>query len=225
MPCALARISCSTRPIRSRRSRRSRRRWRTGSSRASRSMRRSAACFVPRRAWACTARVAVNIESVPLSVGGRQHQAVARTISERSLTLIKDEGSRVPLRLPPRCERALPVGARLPVGLAHRRPQPDDHSRAEAALGRDRGGRGVGSLDAERAGPGARHGLEVRRADRRRLRPGLVGERAPRPGALRDTAAPGSGPRRVEAWTAHGCVCSSAVPMWRRACPRCRRCS
>ena len=43
---------------------------------------------------------AVNIDSVPLSVGGRQHQAVARTIGERSLTLIKDEGSRVPLRLP-----------------------------------------------------------------------------------------------------------------------------
>lgn len=38
-------------------------------------------------------------DSVPLSVGSRQHQAVARTISERSLTLIKDEGDRVPLRL------------------------------------------------------------------------------------------------------------------------------
>jgi beta-N-acetylhexosaminidase len=38
-------------------------------------------------------------DSVPLSVGSRQHQAVARAISERSLTLIKDEGGRVPLRL------------------------------------------------------------------------------------------------------------------------------
>jgi beta-N-acetylhexosaminidase len=44
---------------------------------------------------------AVVIDSVAVSVGGRQHQAIARTISERSLTLIKDEASRVPLRLPP----------------------------------------------------------------------------------------------------------------------------
>jgi len=42
----------------------------------------------------------VPIESVSLAVGGRQHQAVARTISEQSITLIKDEGGRVPLRLP-----------------------------------------------------------------------------------------------------------------------------
>jgi beta-glucosidase-like glycosyl hydrolase len=44
---------------------------------------------------------AVVTDSVPLSVGSRQHQAIARTISERSLTLVKDEGNRVPLRLPP----------------------------------------------------------------------------------------------------------------------------
>jgi beta-N-acetylhexosaminidase len=44
---------------------------------------------------------AVVTDSVPLSVGSRQHEAVARTISERSLTLVKDEGNRVPLRLPP----------------------------------------------------------------------------------------------------------------------------
>jgi beta-glucosidase-like glycosyl hydrolase len=42
----------------------------------------------------------VDPESVPLAVGGRRHQAAARLISERSLTLIKDEGNRVPLRLP-----------------------------------------------------------------------------------------------------------------------------
>jgi beta-N-acetylhexosaminidase len=43
---------------------------------------------------------AVVTDSVPLSVGSRQHAAIARTISERSLTLVKDEGNRVPLRLP-----------------------------------------------------------------------------------------------------------------------------
>ena len=46
-------------------------------------------------------RASVDTESVALSVGARRHQAVARMISERSLTLIKDEGDRVPLRLPP----------------------------------------------------------------------------------------------------------------------------
>jgi beta-N-acetylhexosaminidase len=43
----------------------------------------------------------VAMESVPQAVGGRQHQAVARAIGEKSLTLLKDEGTRVPLRLPP----------------------------------------------------------------------------------------------------------------------------
>lgn len=42
----------------------------------------------------------VDIGSVPLVVGGRSHQAAARAISERSLTLVKDEGNRLPLRLP-----------------------------------------------------------------------------------------------------------------------------
>jgi beta-N-acetylhexosaminidase len=43
---------------------------------------------------------AVNLESVPLSVGGRQHAAVARAVSERSITLIKDTTNSVPLPTP-----------------------------------------------------------------------------------------------------------------------------
>jgi beta-N-acetylhexosaminidase len=43
---------------------------------------------------------AVNLETVPLTVGGRKHDAVARTISERSITLIKDERNSVPLATP-----------------------------------------------------------------------------------------------------------------------------
>ena len=43
----------------------------------------------------------VPLPSVTLAVGGRQHQAVAREISQKSLTLIKDTGDRLPLRLPP----------------------------------------------------------------------------------------------------------------------------
>lgn len=42
----------------------------------------------------------VNLESVPLQVGGRRHDAVARTVSERSITLIKDARNHVPLTLP-----------------------------------------------------------------------------------------------------------------------------
>jgi beta-glucosidase-like glycosyl hydrolase len=40
---------------------------------------------------------AVNLDSVPLSVGGRKHDAVARAVSERGVTLIKDARNSVPL--------------------------------------------------------------------------------------------------------------------------------
>ncbi len=42
----------------------------------------------------------VNLDTVPLSVGGRKHDAVARAISERSITLVKDARNSVPLALP-----------------------------------------------------------------------------------------------------------------------------
>jgi beta-N-acetylhexosaminidase len=42
----------------------------------------------------------VNLDSVALTVGGRKHDAVARTISERSITLIKDARNSVPLPTP-----------------------------------------------------------------------------------------------------------------------------
>lgn len=42
----------------------------------------------------------VNLDSVALSVGGRKHDAVARTVSERSITLIKDSRNYVPLPTP-----------------------------------------------------------------------------------------------------------------------------
>jgi len=43
----------------------------------------------------------VNLDAVPNSVGGRRHAAVAREVSERAVTLIKDERQSVPLRLAP----------------------------------------------------------------------------------------------------------------------------
>ena len=39
----------------------------------------------------------VNLDAVPLSVGGRKHDAIARAISEKSVTLIKDARNHVPL--------------------------------------------------------------------------------------------------------------------------------
>jgi beta-N-acetylhexosaminidase len=43
---------------------------------------------------------AVDLDAVPLTVGGRKHDAVARSISERSITLIKDARDNVPLATP-----------------------------------------------------------------------------------------------------------------------------
>jgi beta-N-acetylhexosaminidase len=42
----------------------------------------------------------VSLDAVPLTVGGRQHDAAARRISERSITLIKDARNNVPLTTP-----------------------------------------------------------------------------------------------------------------------------
>jgi beta-glucosidase-like glycosyl hydrolase len=42
----------------------------------------------------------VNLEALPLTVGGRAHDAIARAISERSITLIKDAHDQVPLATP-----------------------------------------------------------------------------------------------------------------------------
>ena len=61
---------------------------------------------------------------VPLVVGGRKHEAVARAVSERAITLIKDARNSVPLPTPRTGERAVSVGARLSVGLAHRGAEP-----------------------------------------------------------------------------------------------------
>ena len=43
---------------------------------------------------------AVDLDAVALTVGGRKHDAIARTISERSITLVKDARNSVPLATP-----------------------------------------------------------------------------------------------------------------------------
>jgi beta-N-acetylhexosaminidase len=45
-------------------------------------------------------RRSVDLEAVPAKVGGRAHEAVAREVSERSITLIKDAQQAVPLPTP-----------------------------------------------------------------------------------------------------------------------------
>jgi beta-N-acetylhexosaminidase len=42
----------------------------------------------------------VNLELVADGVGGRKHETLARTISDRAVTLIKDERNQVPMRVP-----------------------------------------------------------------------------------------------------------------------------
>src|SRR6185436_16736159 len=43
---------------------------------------------------------AVNLDALPAIVGGRAHEAVADRVSERSITLVKDQRGQVPLTLP-----------------------------------------------------------------------------------------------------------------------------
>ena len=42
----------------------------------------------------------VNLESVPLGVGGRKHELAARAVSDRAVTLVKDDRNQVPMRVP-----------------------------------------------------------------------------------------------------------------------------
>ena len=42
----------------------------------------------------------VNLDAAPLSVGGRRHEAIAQAVSDRSITLIRDERAMVPLTTP-----------------------------------------------------------------------------------------------------------------------------
>jgi beta-N-acetylhexosaminidase len=43
---------------------------------------------------------AVNLDAIPVGVGSRAHAAVARQVSERAITLLKDDRGSVPLKLP-----------------------------------------------------------------------------------------------------------------------------
>ena len=74
---------------------------------------------------------AVDLDAVPAIVGGaRAPGGRATSVSERSITLIKDERNQVPLTVAARRAGAVSVGARLPVGLADRGAEPHVHSRS-----------------------------------------------------------------------------------------------
>ena len=78
----------------------------------------------------------VDLDALPELVGTRAHRAVAREVSERSITLIRDAAGDVPATGAARRSAALPVGARLPVGLGHRRAEPARDSGTPGPLAR-----------------------------------------------------------------------------------------
>ena len=89
----------------------------------------------------------VPLDDLPKLVGGRAHAEVARNLSAKSITLVKDDRNQVPLRVPRRGVAAVSLGARLSVGLAHRCTEPDVPSGAAPALAVGDGGRAIGSID------------------------------------------------------------------------------
>ncbi len=133
----------------------------------------------------------VNLDSVPLTVGGRKHDAVARSISQKSITLIKDVRNHVPLATPKSRPRPLPVDSRLSVRLADRRAEPHRDSRAQGALAQHRGGGDFRSRHSVRARPGAVDGRQLRRDCRRHLRSRLIRQRPSRPRAAGGSAVAG----------------------------------
>ena len=131
----------------------------------------------------------VDVERVAASVGGRAHQAVAREVSERSVTLVKDAQSQVPLNLAREKSRARDLRPRLSRRLAHHLARTHVPACAQGALAQRDGARAVGSQHGGGARAGHGHGAAVRCRHRRHLRPRRVGQRPHR--SLAGPRAPG----------------------------------
>ena len=86
---------------------------------------------------------AVSVEAVPEIVGSRLHGVVAREVSERSITLIKDERRQVPFGLPDDAALLYLSVLDYPRRVGDRRAQSDLHSGAEGAMARRDGDRAV----------------------------------------------------------------------------------
>ncbi len=78
----------------------------------------------------------INLEGVPLTVGGRKHDAVARAVSERAVTLLKDARNQRAAVAAAHRQPAVSLGARLSIGVAHRRAEPARSSRSCDRAGR-----------------------------------------------------------------------------------------
>ena len=76
----------------------------------------------------------MSLDDVPRRVGGRQNAAVAQALSQKSITLIKDDRNQVPLRVPREASVLYLSLLDYPVELAHRRAEPDVPARAAEAL-------------------------------------------------------------------------------------------
>ena len=136
-----------------------------------RSTRRSSASCARRRAPGCTEQEPSTSTRFRRSSARARTRRSPTTVSQRSITLIKDERNQVPLQARARRAGAVSVGARLSVGLAHCRAEPDVHSGAAEALAERDGDRAVGSHDRRGDRAGARDGAALRRG-------GCVGVRA-----------------------------------------------
>ncbi len=133
------------------------------------------------------------------------HEALAREVAERSITLVRDEDGRLPLRLPadarvvvvqplPRDLTPADTSSSVPALLAAGGPPPPRAGR------RARGGRGDRRRDRRRAGR-RRHRRPARAGQRQRVAP--AGPRRALPGAPRDRRPHGHG-RPPDAVRPHG---------------------
>ena len=127
----------------------------------------------------------VNLDAVPLD-GWRPQARCGRAHDQRALDHARQ--GRAQQRAAADREdrqRAVSVGARLSVGMAHCRAEPHGHPGAEGALAEYRSGRDFRSRHAVGARPGPRDGRQLRRHRRRRVRARIVWKRPPRSGARR----------------------------------------
>jgi beta-N-acetylhexosaminidase len=136
----------------------------------------------------------VNLDAVPLSVGGRKHDAVARSVSERSITLVKDARNSVPLPTP-KTGRLLYLSVLdYPSGWRVAAP-----SRAVIPELKARWANTESVEISDRTTPSSSSWCgrwpQLRRDRRRRVRRGVVRQRPPRSCAAGRATAAGSGAR------------------------------
>ena len=167
---------------------------------------------------------AVDLGDVASHVGGRQHAAVARTVSERGLTLVRNKPRHVPLDAPRSTRVLRALGARLSRQLADCGAGPHVHPGDPRSVARRDGHRAVRSQHAVGARSRPRVGAGLWRDRDGDLRPRRVGERPSRSRGAGGEAGQRPG-APLDAGPARRGASSSGIRMRRRACRTCRRCS